>query len=1028
MSSSTDTKPNNPFASIKSSTAPAQPLFPPNSPFAKFPPAPTPSGFTPEMASHKPPVQSMPTRNTGPMRTPRHSIRESPQPRTQLLQTPQPQLPTKPMETPQQFGGALVRSNGDNVPIVTPDRNPSDPPEKHYWQRIKAMNEAFSEAVGRSIEGDEYCNLEWLFGQYKYWREEIEKGYPYNPSIDSPAPASAITASKSSTRVEDLKSGIAMKPPTPSRRPQEESTVSFTRSQAPPPETQQLPWDGGSTQSTERTKSFGQSENIPRGSGGSKTAETILGVLDSPDNDSGNMRDVYMSSMDAVKERDTKSPSMFSFGTGTSAGKSSAMDFSGKLDPTAVKAQPNPAPSSSDASFAKFGATATLVPSTSKPESSATTAKPVFGSTTSQPFAFGSSGFAASKPSAIGSFPAPSTSKPFGQTSSTSTSTSFSLSTTKPEYKPSPPKPSQPQPPSNRFAAFAALSPEKEVITIDSDDDEMVDEQDDQEIVEEEEMIDEEEEEEEDEVMDEEVDDVKDEDYITIDDEDEEEEEPVEEEVAKEVEELVKSSPERTEPKASPFSFGTSNQTPAFSTFKPDIPSSSRSFGFGASIIKSTSLTMDDEVPKIQSSNLPPEAQPKEPETSEENSSSSSNAPKPTPPESAAESKPVFRFGLPTTPSTFRPPSTSVLSSSALKKEFKFGLPPVERKTPKESEPTTAPPKSPRQLRSASPAKQTTEEGEVKPTSPKKRQRSASPKKQPSPDKALQSAESAPLEDTIEVQNPAPPSSTEQTKTFSFGGTTLESTKDSTISEAPKSFSFAWTPDKPIKFDTPPPTKPSSTFSFGQSPTAPLPPFSFGGLSTPVPATPPKFGSFGSTSGFNAFGGSTVSFTSPNLGFSFGQAVTKPNEEKTEPESQDTAADEDEPPMNPPVEEIGTAGEEDEETIFSERAKLIQRLSAAERAKEIEKNGGNADEVKVDRDYGIGVVRVNIHKETSKGRILFRLEGSGRVILVSLPNPNKADVFRIRIWFLGWSILSKGRVWFWYTLQEVMERDLIRIL
>ena len=85
------------------------------------------------------------------------------------------------------------------------------------------------------------------------------------------------------------------------------------------------------------------------------------------------------------------------------------------------------------------------------------------------------------------------------------------------------------------------------------------------------------------------------------------------------------------------------------------------------------------------------------------------------------------------------------------------------------------------------------------------------------------------------------------------------------------------------------------------------------------------------------------------------------------------------------TEEIGTAGEEDEETVFSERAKLIQRLSAAERAAEQEKSG---KDVKLDRDYGVGVVRVNIHKTTGKGRILFRLEGSGRVILVHPPqNP-----------------------------------------
>ena len=938
------------------------------------------------MAQQKPPlVQSTPTRSTGPMRTPRHSGREAPQSRTQIVQTPQP---TKPLETPQQHSGALVRSYGDNVPIATPDRNPSDPPEKHYWQRIKAMNEAFSEAVGRSIEGDAYCNLDWLFGQYNYWREEIEKGYPYNPSIDSPAPASAITASKSSTRVEELKSGITMKPPTPARRSHEESTVSFTRSQAPPPETQQLPWDGGSTQSTERTRSFVLSENIHRASGGSKTAETILGVLDSPDNnDSGSMGDVYKSTTEAVKERDTKPP-MFSFGTGTSTGKSSVIDFSGKSDSSAVNVQTAPAPSLSDTLLAKFGATTTPVPSTSKPESSATTAKPVFGSTISQPFTFGSSSFATSKPSAIGqgpSFPKPSTSKPFGQTWSTSTSTSFSFSTTKQESKSSTTNPSQPQTASNQFAAFNIPSPRKDVITIDSDDDEMVEELDEEEIVEEELMV----EEEEDEIMDDEVDDVNDDDYIVIDDEEEEvEEEPREEEVAKEVEELVKSSPERQEPKTNLFSFGTtSNQLPAFPTFKPDIPPSSHSFTFGASVKKSTSLAMDDEVLQILPSNPPPKDQLKEPEASEVNLFSF-DAPKPEP---TTESKSPFRFGLPSTPSTFKPPSTSVLSSSALKNEFKFGLPPAPTEAPKEPEPTTPPPKSPRRLRSASPTKRTAVEEEIKPTSPTKRQRSTSPQKQSAPEKAPESTESAPVGDIIEVQIPpkslsfpANPSSPEQSKSFLFGGTTSESTKDSTSSETPKSFSFAWAPGKPIKFDTPPTTKPSSTFSFSQSSTAPQQPFSLGGLSTPVPAGPPKFGSFGSTSGFSAFGGSTVSFTSPNLGFSFGQAVPKSNEEKTEPESQDTAADEDETPTNPPIEEIDTAGEEHEETIFSERAKLIQRLSAAERAKEIEKHGGNADEVKMDRDYGVGVVRVNVHKETSKGRILFRLEGSGKVVLVPL--------------------------------------------
>jgi len=127
------------------------------------------------------------------------------------------------------------------------------------------------------------------------------------------------------------------------------------------------------------------------------------------------------------------------------------------------------------------------------------------------------------------------------------------------------------------------------------------------------------------------------------------------------------------------------------------------------------------------------------------------------------------------------------------------------------------------------------------------------------------------------------------------------------------------------------------------------------------------------------------------LGFSFGQspaAIAKPEppaavEPPTSAETETVEAvdAEDEPPVVSA--EVGTEGEEDEETVFSDRAKLIQRLSNKERQKQIEKKGGgNPNDVPVDRDYGVGVVRVNVHKETKRGRILFRLEGSGRVVLV----------------------------------------------
>src|SRR5271170_722069 len=50
--------------------------------------------------------------------------------------------------------------------------------------------------------------------------EEIERGYPYNPTVDSPAAASpALRAPASTSRVQDLKAGIAMKSPTTSPNP-----------------------------------------------------------------------------------------------------------------------------------------------------------------------------------------------------------------------------------------------------------------------------------------------------------------------------------------------------------------------------------------------------------------------------------------------------------------------------------------------------------------------------------------------------------------------------------------------------------------------------------------------------------------------------------------------------------------------------------------------------------------------------------------------------------------------------------------
>lgn len=828
--------------------------------------------------------------------------------------------------------------------------------------------------------------------------DEIEKGYPYEPTVDSPGVSQR-------TRVDELKSGLIMKPPTPSKvgipPPATSSSVGFVRSQAPPPETQPAVWEVASTQSTERTRSFGASQ-------GSKTAETILGVLDSP----AQGKIGYQETMKSVKKHTERDLGMFKFETTEaekkrdfgaserSMGATAAVrsGFGGSGGFSFGTGKPGHSTTSTTSTFS-FGAKP--VETTSKPEPTAT--KSLFGTSSMKPFSFNqsssfpakqaptpsqpSSSLMSSKPSTLGqgsSFPTTTStpSKSFG-TSFTSTST-FSFTARKQETKrASPPKPVEPpapvivQPPSNRFAALSAPA-EKEVINLDSDEEEeMVQDKSEQD----EEMAEEEEEEAEDESMDDEAeeeeedveveeeamdDDVKDTDYVVLDeDEEAEEEEPQVEEVAKEAKELVESTPEKTVPT---FKFLASGG-PLFGAAQAGAPTRF-SLGFSA-----------------PAGNTP------------------------------------FKFGV-SQPSKAEEQKTEEVKPTVSEEPKET---PKESTTAKLAEPSSpAPaPHSPRRLRSASPAKHTHQD---QPASPTKRKRGTSPQKPTESEETLASApaESAPVEigeplkpfvfgvkttstptsaaaETAEQPIPKPFSfgstattttpkdSREQPKTFTFGSTTTI-TKDSTTTEPPKPFSFSapvkkdftWTPDKPIKFDTPPSStiaKPAAN-PFGSSSM----PFQIGGISTPAPpAAPPKFGSFGgSPSAFGAFGGSNVSFTSPNLGFSFGQpkAESKQNEKEEKVEAEE--GEEETPIVS---EEVGNAGEEDEENIFSERAKLILRLSPAEKAKEVEKRvaaGGKAEDVKNDRDYGVGVVRVNVNKESKKCRILFRLEGSGRVVLVFL--------------------------------------------
>ena len=826
-----------------------------------------------------------------------------------------------------------------------------------------------------------------------------------------------------------------MKPPTPQK---ESTNTLFIRSQAPPPETQVLPsstqpkfpwetsppklrpeesqakgpaWEG-STQSTERTR---ESQQPPLAS---KTASTILGVLDSS------------SSLPKGSE-----PTKFSFERPAGgAEKPVAPIFGGDMSKPFSFGEGSKLPASAAASTT---ATDRAVPIFAGAFSSQRTAdkerSSFFGAAASKPasttpFSFASSTTSKTVPEA------PLVKKPFGAGISFSTPATTSFPT-KPSFgKPSSPakpveKSPSPPKPTNRFQALTYSSLEKDVITIDSDEEMPAEEEPEEEMQDEleepeeemgdeveepeeemgpemeepeEEMADEEEEPEEemeDEEGGEEGDDVRDTDYIVLEDEEEVEEveeEPLAEEVAKEVPSLIGTD---TEPAVKPPA--SSALTVPEQEKEPDLP----------------------KPPPISENPFAKYLVPQQTLQTEP------------PPE---EKKSVFRFGLPTGPSTFKPAETTPVPAEA-KGGFKFGLQPslTEEKKDEEGEELSRSPRLKNGVVST-----TTEEGG--PGSPRKRGRSASPKKEDKTKKVEGPTEEKPGEKTTaEAAKPfsflpamAKPftfgagtheyltgdqnkslgfgtASGEQSKSFAFGtsttstpftfGTTssLGQTPFSTFSAPPKqsddskpyestaskSFKFdvskkdfTWTPDKPIKFDTPPQSKPPS---FSQST---FRPFSFGGLSTPVPAAPkfPSTTTFSSAEQkFGAFTDASTETLSPNLGFSFGQPSSAPEKDTDENTDQMDDGGEDAPPV---VEgEVGREGEEDEETIFSERAKLIQRLSAAEAEAEAKKTGG---EVKRDRDYGVGVVRVNVHKETKKGRILFRLEGSGRVILVaSLPAP-----------------------------------------
>ncbi|QSL65074.1 hypothetical protein MERGE_002379 [Pneumocystis wakefieldiae] len=109
-----------------------------------------------------------------------------------------------------------------------------------------------------------------------------------------------------------------------------------------------------------------------------------------------------------------------------------------------------------------------------------------------------------------------------------------------------------------------------------------------------------------------------------------------------------------------------------------------------------------------------------------------------------------------------------------------------------------------------------------------------------------------------------------------------------------------------------------------------------------------------------------------NSGFSFGQfstfSPTFTNFEQKNVSTSETTEDDafpQEPRTNDSLIAAKGEGEENEDTIFTTKAKIYKYFVKENRFS----------------DLGIGILKLNIDKDTSKARVLARLEGSGRVII-----------------------------------------------
>lgn len=205
---------------------------------------------------------------------------------------------------------------------------------------------------------------------------------------------------------------------------------------------------------------------------------------------------------------------------------------------------------------------------------------------------------------------------------------------------------------------------------------------------------------------------------------------------------------------------------------------------------------------------------------------------------------------------------------------------------------------------------------------------------------------------------------------FSLKPTSTPATKDADSTDKPKDDSskpstdfknHTWNPSIGIQFmpksdANKSEDKPASPFSF-KAPTAPSnSPFQFSATKSTTP--------LGSSNTTN----SPFSFSQPptNGAPLFGSS-SKPDVAK--PAEQEKQAGEDDETM-PPEAQISLSekgpGEEDEESVYEKRAKVFEFIGGQYKPK------------------GLGILRILVHKNTKKARVLVRAEGSGRPLMNTL--------------------------------------------